>query len=163
MTRVVFLGAGSVVFTRQLVTDLLRFPDLPTLTLVLHDIDQKRLDVARGTAEQVARRLGRALTITATLQRRAALDGADFVVNMMQVGGIASTRIDLELPEKWGLHQVIGDTTGIGGVFRALRTFPVLSGIARDMLEIWPVTSPHAHARTTSRTGASIGGAICGM
>ncbi len=138
MTRVVFLGAGSVVFTRQLVTDLLRFPDLPTLTLVLHDIDQKRLDVARGTAEQVARRLGRALTITATLQRRAALDGADFVVNMMQVGGIASTRIDLELPEKWGLHQVIGDTTGIGGVFRALRTFPVLSGIARDMLELCP-------------------------
>lgn len=138
MTRVVFLGAGSVVFTRQLVTDLLRFPDLPTLDLVLHDIDQERLDVARGTAEQVAQRLGRLLTVTVSLERRAALEGADFVVNMMQVGGIASTRIDLELPESWGLHQVIGDTTGIGGVFRALRTFPVLSGIARDMLELCP-------------------------
>jgi len=138
MTRVVFLGAGSVVFTRQLVTDLLRFPDLSTLDLVLHDIDQVRLDVARDTAEQVARRLGRPLSVTSSLDRRAALGGADFVVNMMQVGGIASTRIDLELPESWGLRQVIGDTTGIGGVFRALRTFPVLSGIARDMLELCP-------------------------
>lgn len=138
MTRVVFLGAGSVVFTRQLVTDLLRFPDLPVLELVLHDIDQQRLDVAAGTAAQVSRRLSRPLTITATLDRRAALDGADFVVNMVQVGGIAATRIDLELPASHGLRQTIGDTTGIGGVFRALRTFPVLSGIARDIRELCP-------------------------
>jgi len=138
MTRVVFLGAGSVVFTRQLVTDLLRFPDLPTIDLVLHDIDQARLDVARGTAEQVSRRLGRPVTLSASLDRREALDGADFVVNMIQVGGIAATRIDLELPASFGLRQTIGDTTGVGGVFRALRTFPVLSGIARDMLELCP-------------------------
>jgi alpha-galactosidase len=138
MTRVVFLGAGSVVFTRQLVTDFLRFPDLPTLDLVLHDIDQQRLDVARGTAEQVSRRLGRPLNVSTSLDRREAIDGADFVINMIQVGGIASTRIDLELPASFGLRQTIGDTTGIGGVFRALRTFPVLSGIARDMLELCP-------------------------
>ena len=138
MTRVVFIGAGSVVFTRQLVTDLLRFPDLPTIDLVLHDVDPERLSVARGTAEQVSRRLGRPVRIEATLERRAALAGADFVVNMVQVGGLASTRIDLELPASFGLRQVIGDTTGIGGIFRGLRTFPVLSQIAKDMAELCP-------------------------
>jgi len=141
MTRVVFLGAGSVVFTRQLLTDLLRFPDLPRLDVVLHDIDPARLEVARGTAAQVARRLGREIGIEATLDRREALAGADFVLNMIQVGGIASTRIDLELPARFGLRQTIGDTTGVGGVFRALRTFPVLSGIARDMQELCPEAS----------------------
>ncbi|CAN5308384.1 alpha-glucosidase/alpha-galactosidase [soil metagenome] len=138
MTRVVFLGAGSVVFTRQLVTDLMRFDDLPTIDLVLHDIDQARLDVAVGTAEQIAQRLARPVNVSASLDRRAALDGADFVVNMIQVGGIDATRIDLELPFSFGLRQTIGDTTGVGGIFRALRTFPVLSGIARDMRELCP-------------------------
>lgn len=138
MTRVVFLGAGSVVFTRQLVADLLRFPDLPVIELVLHDIDPERLAVARGTAEQASARLGRPITLTDSLDRRTALDGADVVVNMIQVGGIDATRVDLELPASFGLRQTIGDTTGIGGVFRALRTFPVLSGIARDMQELCP-------------------------
>lgn len=138
MTRVVFIGAGSVVFTRQLLTDLLRFDDLPQLALVLHDVDPGRLDVARGTATQVSARLGRPLNVEATLDRRRALDGADVVVNMIQVGGIDATRVDLELPASFGLRQTIGDTTGVGGVFRALRTFPVLSAIARDMLELCP-------------------------
>jgi alpha-galactosidase len=138
MTQVVFIGAGSVEFTRQLIADLLRFDDLPTLSLALHDINPERLDVAHGTALQVARQLGRAIDVTATLDRREALRGADFVVNMMQVGGIDGTRIDLEIPAKHGLRQTIGDTTGIGGVFRALRTFPVLAGIAADMLELCP-------------------------
>jgi alpha-galactosidase len=138
MTRVVFIGAGSVVFTKQLVTDLLRFPDLPTLDLVLHDVDAERLEVAHGTANHVSRRLGRQVNLSATLDRRAALDGADFVVNMVQVGGITATKIDLELPASFGLRQTIGDTTGIGGVFRALRTFPVLSQLARDMRELCP-------------------------
>ena len=138
MTRLVFVGAGSVVFTRQLVTDLMRFPDLPDLDLVLHDIDDARLEVAKGSAEQIARRLGRTLRVHASTDRRAALAGADFVVNMIQVGGIDATRIDLELPASFGLRQTIGDTTGVGGIFRALRTFPVLSGIAKDMLELCP-------------------------
>jgi alpha-galactosidase len=138
MPKVVFLGAGSVVFTRQLLADLFRFDDLPKLTIALHDIDESRLAVARGTAEQVARRLGAFAEIEATLDRREALRSADFVVNMIQVGGIDATRIDLELPARYGLKQTIGDTTGVGGVFRALRTFPVLSQIARDMLELCP-------------------------
>jgi alpha-galactosidase len=138
MTQVVFIGAGSVEFTRQLIADLLRFDDLPKLSLALHDINPERLDVAHGTALQVAKQLGRPIDVTATLDRREALRGADFVVNMMQVGGIDGTRIDLEIPAKHGLRQTIGDTTGIGGVFRALRTFPVLAGIAADMLELCP-------------------------
>lgn len=138
MPQIVFLGAGSVVFTRQLLADLYRFDDLPVLDIVLHDIDAERLEVARGTAEQVAGRFGRTASITATLDRREALRGADFVINMIQVGGIDATRVDLEVPAEAGLLQTIGDTTGVGGVFRGLRTFPVLSGIAADMLELCP-------------------------
>ncbi|MBG6237720.1 alpha-galactosidase [Mycetocola sp. CAN_C7] len=138
MPRIVFLGAGSVVFTRQLLNDLLRFDDLPTLTIVLHDIDADRLAVAEGTARHVARRRGRELDLEATADRRAALAGADFVVNMIQVGGVAATKVDLEIPASHGLLQTIGDTTGVGGVFRALRTFPVLTGIAHDMQELCP-------------------------
>jgi alpha-galactosidase len=136
--RVVFVGAGSVVFTRQLLADLFRFSDLPPVQIVLYDIDQERLDVARGTAEQVAARLDSRAEIVATLDRRQALDGADFVINSIQVGGIDGTRADLEIPARYGLRQTIGDTTGIGGVFRGLRTFPVLSAIARDMIELCP-------------------------
>lgn len=138
MPTITFLGAGSVVFTRQLVTDLLRFDDLPTLDIALHDIDAERLEVARLTALNVAAQLGREVRVTASADRRTALAGADFVINMIQVGGIAATRIDLEIPAAKGLKQTIGDTTGVGGVFRALRTFPVLTGIARDMQEICP-------------------------
>lgn len=136
--RIVFVGAGSVVFTRQLLTDLFGFKDLPRLEIVLYDIDQDRLDVARGTAEQVSERLGGNAAISATLDRREALDGADFVINMIQVGGIDGTRFDLQIPATYGLRQTIGDTTGIGGVFRGLRTFPVLSAIAADMIELCP-------------------------
>src|SRR5690606_30457577 len=138
MPTIVFLGAGSVVFTRQLLTDLLRFPDLPVLDIALHDIDAERLEVARGTALNVAKQLGREVRVTASADRREALAGADFVINMIQVGGIAATKIDLELPAAKGLRQTIGDTTGVCGGFRALRTFPVLSGIARDMQQICP-------------------------
>lgn len=136
--RIVFVGAGSVEFTRQLLTDLFGFADLPALQIVLYDIDQVRLDVARGTAEQVRQRLGSRAEVIATLDRRAALDSADFVINMIQVGGIDGTRADLEIPARYGLRQTIGDTTGIGGVFRGLRTFPVLSAIAADMIELCP-------------------------
>jgi len=136
--RVVFVGAGSVVFTRQLLTDLFGFDDLPPLQIVLYDVDADRLQVAKGTADQVRERLGRPAEVIATLNRREALDGADFVINMIQVGGIDGTRADLEIPARYGLRQTIGDTTGIGGVFRGLRTFPVLSAIAEEMIELCP-------------------------
>ncbi len=138
MATVVFLGAGSVVFSRQLTADLLSFDDLPSLRLVLHDVDPERLRVAAATAEHVAGRFGKRLDVVATLDRREALSGADFVINMVQGGGIDGTRKDLEIPARHGLRQTIGDTTGVGGVFRALRTFPFLADVARDMLELCP-------------------------
>ncbi|WP_432543304.1 alpha-galactosidase [Kineococcus sp. SYSU DK002] len=139
MTRVTFVGAGSVVFTRQLVADLLGFDDLGPLDLALFDIDERRLAVAEGTAHQVRERLGRpGTTVTATTDRRRALAGADFVVDMVQIGGIEATRHDLEIPARYGLKQTIGDTTGVGGVFRALRTFPFLTGLTADLREVAP-------------------------
>ena len=138
MTRVTFVGAGSVVFTRQLLTDLLRFPELADITVALHDINEERLAVAEGTARQVNERLGAHATIIASTDRKAALEGSDFVVNMVQVGGIDATRKDLEIPARYGLQQTIGDTTGVGGVFRGLRTFPFLTALTEDMREVCP-------------------------
>jgi alpha-galactosidase len=138
MSSVAFMGAGSVEFTRQLLADLLRFPDLADLEIRLHDIDAERLAVAEGTARQVNERLGASATVVATLDRAAALDGVDFVIDMVQIGGIAATRRDLEIPAKYGLLQTIGDTTGVGGVFRGLRTFPFLSGLLADMQRLCP-------------------------
>ncbi|BDZ42268.1 alpha-glucosidase/alpha-galactosidase [Paraoerskovia sediminicola] len=138
MAKITFIGAGSVVFTRQLVADLLSFPELSEIELVLHDVDPERLDVAVGTAEWLNASFGTNATIASTLDRREALAGADFVVNMIQVGGIDGTLKDLQIAELHGLRQTIGDTTGVGGVFRALRTFPVLEAIARDMQEVCP-------------------------
>ena len=138
MARITFLGAGSAVFTRQLLVDLLRYDDLPELEIALQDIDPARLEMARGTAEHVAQRLGKPIRVLASLDRREMLAGADAVVIMIQVGGLEGTRIDLEIPAKYGLQQTIGDTTGVGGVFRALRTFPVISEIAADVRELCP-------------------------
>src|SRR4051794_12359325 len=114
MVKIAFVGAGSVVFTRQLVADLLRFGDLE-LELALHDVDPERLRVAEGTARQLVVQLATPAVVTATLDRRAALDGARFVVNMVQVGGIDATITDLTVPARFGLRQTIGDTTGVGG------------------------------------------------
>ena len=138
MPSVAFMGAGSVEFTRQLLADLLGFAELADLEIRLHDIDQERLDVALGTARQVNERRGASARFIATTVRREALDGVDFVINMVQVGGIAATRLDLEIPAKYGLLQTIGDTTGVGGVFRALRTFPFLTGLLADMQDVCP-------------------------
>ena len=137
MTRVVFIGAGSVVFTKQLLADLYGFDDLD-LEIIHHDIADERLQVAHETALQLAARFGRAPTISSTTDRRAALEGADFVINAILVGGAAPGRIDLEVPAEMGLLQTVADTTGVGGVFRALRTMPVLSGIAADLAQVAP-------------------------
>jgi len=138
MTRIAFVGAGSVEFTRNLLGDLLTFPELADATIALHDIDAERLDTAEAMARWTNRQLGARATFEAHLERRAALAGCDFVVNMIQVGGHAATRIDFEVPMKHGLRQTIGDTLGIGGIFRSLRTIPVMLAIARDMDELCP-------------------------
>jgi len=138
MTRIAFVGACSVEFTRNLLGDLLTFPELADATIALHDIDAERLDTAEAMARWTNRQLGARATFEAHLDRRAALAGCDFVVNMIQVGGHAATRIDFEVPTKHGLRQTIGDTLGIGGIFRSLRTIPVMLAIARDMAELCP-------------------------
>ncbi len=138
MATVTFIGAGSVEFTRELLIDLLSLPDLGELRLSLHDIDPERLETAVAIAKDTADQLGASPTIVSSLDRRRALEGATYVINCVQVGMHAATVRDFEIPAKYGLRQTIGDTLGIGGIFRGLRTFPVLDGIARDMLEIAP-------------------------
>jgi len=138
MTRIAFVGAGSVEFTKDLLGDLLSFPELTDATIALHDIDRERLDAAEAMARWTASALGASATIEAHLDRRAALAGCDHVINMIQVGGHAATLIDFDVPKRFGLRQTIGDTLGIGGIFRALRTIPVMQGIARDMFELCP-------------------------
>jgi len=138
MTRIAFVGAGSVEFTRNLLGDLLTFPELADATIALHDIDAERLETAEAMARWTNGRVGARATFEAHLDRRAALAGCDFVVNMIQVGGHAATLIDFEVPKRHGLRQTIGDTLGVGGIFRALRTIPVMQGIAADMAELCP-------------------------
>ena len=104
MTTVVFVGAGSVEFTRDLVSDFFAFDDLGPLVVRLFDIDPARLETADGIARQVRDRLGAAAAITTHRDRAEAFDGADFVVNMIQVGGLASTRVDFEVPARHGVQ-----------------------------------------------------------
>ncbi len=138
VTRIAFIGAGSIEFTRDLLGDLLTFDDLGELHIALHDIDAERLDTAEAMARWTAQQLGARPTFTTHLDRREALDGADFAFNMIQVGGHAATLLDFEIPARHGLRQTIADTLGIGGIFRALRTIPVMLGIGRDMAELCP-------------------------
>ncbi|MFD9946776.1 alpha-glucosidase/alpha-galactosidase [Nonomuraea sp. NPDC059023] len=131
--KIVFVGAGSVVFTQGLLADLMAFPELKDAHIALHDIDAERLEVA----EAVARHVG-VTNLSASLDRKYALENADFVINMIQVGGHAATVTDFEIPARYGLRQTIADTIGVGGVFRALRTFPVLDALAADMNAVCP-------------------------
>ena len=137
MVKVAFIGAGSVEFTRNVVTDLCSYPELRgNLELSLHDIDETRLGYAEALANRISAQSKAGAVVTASSDRRTALAGADFVVNEIQVGGYAATRIDFDIPAKYGLRQTIGDTIGIGGIFRGLRTIPVLQGIGRDLADV---------------------------
>jgi alpha-galactosidase len=138
MVKVAFVGAGSVEFTRELVGDILSFEELADTHFALHDIDRGRLETAAGIARWIDGRLGGRATITAHADRREALDGADFVLNMAQVGMHDATLLDFEIPAHHGLRQTIGDTLGIGGIFRALRTIPLMLDIGADMAQLCP-------------------------
>lgn len=119
--------------------DILSFPELADSTISLHDIDEERLRTTVIVAHKIAERLEANPTIEATLDRRAALDSADYAINMIQVGGYEpGTVIDFEIPKKVGLRQTIADTLGIGGIMRGLRTIPVLIDMSRDMEEVCP-------------------------
>ena len=135
---IVLIGAGSVEFTRELLGDILSYPELRSVRIVLHDIDAERLETAEGIARATARSAGAEPDIVTALDRRRALDGADYVINVIQVGMHDATVRDFEIPAEYGLKQTIGDTVGVGGIFRGLRTFPVLAGIASDMARVCP-------------------------
>ena len=136
--KIAFVGAGSVEFTKNLLGDILTFPELAAAHIALHDIDDERLEAAEAIARWTNATVGARATITSTLDRRAALAGADYVINIVQVGMHEATVVDFELPLRHGLRQTIGDTLGIGGIFRALRTIPVMLGIAEDMAQECP-------------------------
>jgi alpha-galactosidase len=140
MPKVTFIGAGSVVFARNLTVDLLGFDALrDTTELALMDIDEDRLGTVQTVAEHVRAHFGSQAQITATTDRRAALEGADYVITMMQVGGYRpATVTDFEVPKRFGLRQTIGDTLGIGGIMRGLRTIPVLLDLCAEMEELCP-------------------------
>lgn len=135
---IVVIGAGSVEFTRELLGDILSFPELQTVRIVLHDIDAERLQTAEAIARATADAAGATPDVVATVDRRHALDGADYVINVIQVGMHQATVRDFEIPARYGVNQTIGDTIGIGGIFRGLRTFPVLAAIAKDMEQVCP-------------------------
>jgi alpha-galactosidase len=133
MTTISVLGSGSVEFGRSLVADLLTSPQLAGARLVLHDIDAERLDTSYRIARATAAAVGSDSVVEAAPELGAALDGADYVVNQINVGGFAATRLDFEIPHRHGVRQTISDTLGIGGIFRGLRTIPVVLGIAAEM------------------------------
>jgi alpha-galactosidase len=138
MIKVAMIGAGSVVFSKNLTGDILGFPEFKDATFSYMDIDKERLEVGGNLCRKVGKAVGANPKIETTLHRKEALRGADFVINMVQIGGFDSTLVDFEIPRKYGLNFTIADTTGPGGLFRALRTFPMLSGLARDMEEVCP-------------------------
>jgi alpha-galactosidase len=139
--KVSLIGAGSVVFAKTLIGDILSVPALAGdgTTIALMDVDAERLRAAEIIAGRVATAVGAAPRIEAMLDRRAALDCADYVLTMFQVGGYRpATVTDFDLPKRFGVRQTIGDTVGIGGIMRGLRTIPVLLGVCRDMEELCP-------------------------
>jgi len=139
MSRIVLIGAGSVEFTRNVLADILGYPELQgTATVVLHDIDAERLGIGERLARLLNEQTKAGAAVESHLARRAALEGADYVINEIQVGGFEATLKDFEVPRRFGLRQTIADTIGIGGIFRGLRTIPVMLGIGRDMAELCP-------------------------
>lgn len=140
MTKICLVGAGSTVFAKSILGDVLSMPGLGDVSVSLFDIDETRLETSRVVAERICQRVGRRdVAIEATTHRRRALKGADFVILMMQVGGYKpATVTDFDIPKRYGLRQTIADTLGIGGIFRGLRTIPVLEDIARDMQDVCP-------------------------
>ncbi len=137
MPKISFLGAGSTIFAKNMMGDILSFPELADCTISLHDIDEARLNTSEAVARQVAATLGARPTIEVTTDRRASLEGADYAIGMFQIGGYKpSTVIDFEVPKKYGLRQTIADTLGIGGIMRALRTIPVMLDMCKDMEEV---------------------------
>ena len=139
MTKLTIIGAGSTVFTKNIVVDLLTIEKFKSIEIALMDIDQNRLLKTKEVLEIIAKKMGATPKISLHTNRRESLLDADFVQTTIQVGGYKpSTVIDFEIPKKFGLNQTIADTLGIGGIMRSLRTIPVLLNIAEDIEQVCP-------------------------
>ena len=139
MTKLTIIGAGSTVFTKNIVVDLLTIEQFKSIEIALMDIDQNRLIKTKEVLEIIAKKMGAIPKISMHTNRRESLLDADFVQTTIQVGGYKpSTVIDFEIPKKFGLKQTIADTLGIGGIMRSLRTIPVLLNIAEDIEQVCP-------------------------
>jgi alpha-galactosidase len=137
--KIVLIGAGSVEFTRSLLADLCAYRELHgSLTIALHDIDAGRLATAQRLARYAVDATGAGYMVESHLARGPAFDGADFLINEIQVGGYAATVRDFEIPKRYGVRQTIADTIGIGGIFRGLRTIPVMIEMGDEMAERCP-------------------------
>lgn len=138
MIKIAFIGAGSVGFTRRLLMDILAVPELQDTEFRLMDISPENLEMAKNLCAKMVADNNLPAKIVATMDRREALDGVDYVVTMVRVGGLEAFAYDIEIPLKYGVDQCVGDTLGPGGIFYALRTIPVLLDIAKDMREVCP-------------------------
>jgi alpha-galactosidase len=138
MAKITLIGAGSVVFTRNLCSDILLTPALQGSTIALMDIDPARLAQARDLVQAIIDHRGLKAQVEATTDRREAVQGADYVITTFQQGGLDAYAIDIEIPQRYGVEQCVGDTLGPGGVFRALRTIPVLIDLCYDMDDVAP-------------------------
>jgi alpha-galactosidase len=162
MPRITILGAGSTVFARQLMTDILQIDGLDQGTFALVDIDERRLDLARRVAEQLIERSGKAWNVLASTGRGDVLAGSDFIINTIEVAGLANVRHDFDIPMKYGINQCIGDTIGPGGIFKALRTGPAWLDILKDAERLCPdalvlnYTNPMSILTLAALTGTSM-------
>ena len=138
MPKVTVLGAGSAVFARQLMTDILAVDGLDEGTFALVDIDVRRLDLARRIAERLVSLSGKPWTVTASTERRDVLPDSDFVISTFEVAGLENVRHDYDIPLHYGVDQCIGDTIGPGGIFKALRTGPVWLDVLADAEQLCP-------------------------
>jgi alpha-galactosidase len=136
MTKIMIVGAGSVVFTRNLCSDILLVPALQDSTITLMDIDSERLKMAQALVQAIVDQRGLKTRVDATLDQRKAVTGADFVITTFQQGGLEAYKLDIEIPQRYGVEQCVGDTLGPGGVFRALRTIPVLIELGEAMEDL---------------------------
>lgn len=136
MAKITLIGAGSVVFTRNLCSDILLTPALQDCTIALMDIDPVRLSQARDLVQALIDRRGLKARLEAMTDQREAVRGTNYVVTTFQQGGLDAYQLDIDIPQRYGVEQCVGDTLGPGGVFRSLRTIPVLLDLCRDMDEV---------------------------
>jgi alpha-galactosidase len=143
MTRITFIGAGSIGFTRTLVRDILTFDRLKNAELVLMDIDQERLEFAEKSVRRIIELGKYPATVRSTRNRAEALQGADVVMVTILAGGVQVWRHDIEIPKKYGIDINVGDTRGPSGIFRALRTIPEMLAIVKDMEKYCQIGRAH--------------------